>query len=79
MAKTPEELAALREKLEAVRDEINNLSEDELKQIAGGDDESDCYGKCPKCGSRDVKQDNSNIMIIWTCNNCGYSWETFPA
>ena len=71
MAKTKEELDALKERIKTLKSEVKELSEEELKAIAGGDDETDC-GKpsCPKCGSSNVTADYD--FYVYRCNNCGY-------
>lgn len=38
MAKTPEELKALKEKVDSINDELQDLSDDELEEIFGGFD-----------------------------------------
>ena len=71
MAKTKEELDVLKEKVKALKGELKALSEDELKAIAGGDDETDCKKvKCPKCGSTNVFHGEMG----YTCVDCGYEW-----
>lgn len=77
MAKSPEELAELKEKINSFKAELRELSSDELKQVAGGDDESDCYGKCPKCGSRDCDAEHMGLYTNWTCRKCGNCWQTY--
>ena len=73
MAKTKEELDALKEKLKAIKAELKELSEEELKAIAGGDGETDCQDPtCPKCGSADVSVNVYSKMLH--CNKCGYDW-----
>ena len=70
MAKTKEELDALKAKIKEVRSELGALSEDDIRQIAGGDGESDCKRPtCPKCGSTNVTVDYT--MWLYHCNNCG--------
>ena len=70
MAKTKEELDVLKAKIIAVKNELKSLSEDELKQIAGGDNETDCKKvSCPKCGSTNVSVDYT--LWVYHCNKCG--------
>ena len=71
MAKTKEELDALKKKLKALKGEMKELSEDEIKEIAGGDGETDCKKPtCPKCGSKNITVDY--YTYVYRCNNCGY-------
>ena len=76
MPKTPEELETVKNKISVLKEEIRELSEDELKYIAGGDDETDCGGpKCQKCGSKNVSQLSKDGSVIFHCNNCGHEWK----
>ena len=76
MAKTPEELKTLKEKVKALTDELRALSEDELRQIAGGDGESDCKNyKCPRCGCTSWRLNGTT----YTCNGCGYKIHIDPS
>ena len=73
MAKTKEELDALKIKLKALKGELKDLSDEELKAIAGGDDETDCKKvTCPKCGSTDISENIYTHMLV--CNSCGYTF-----
>ena len=73
MAKTPEELNALKEKVKALKNELGTLSEDELKQIAGGDETTDCQKvTCPRCGSSKVYFDCT--LGTYICKSCGHVW-----
>ena len=74
MAKTKEELDALKEELKTVKEEIKSLSEEELKSVAGGDDETDCTPlHCPMCNSTDTGP-TRNPRYHWICHTCGYVW-----
>ena len=73
MAKTKEELDALKEKLKDLKGELKELSEEELKAITGGDDETDCKKvTCPRCGSDDVYFDY--LEYLYVCNKCGLTF-----
>ena len=73
MAKTKEELDALKIKLKALKGELKDLSDEELKAIAGGDGETDCKSvSCPKCGSTNVFCYVSTG--IYQCLDCGHEW-----
>ena len=75
MAKTPEELEALKEQIRNVKNELRNLSEEELKQVAGGDGEVDCKKlTCPKCGSTNISTTVIAHVEYHTCKDCGYKW-----
>ena len=70
MAKTNEELDALKEKIRGMKDELKELSGEELRAVAGGDGETDCKKiTCPKCGSTNVHCYVSTG--IYYCRNCG--------
>ena len=47
--KTAEELKALKEEVEALNKKLAELTEEELKQVAGG---NLFYEYCPNCGSK---------------------------
>ena len=47
MAKTKEELNALKEEVETVNEKLTDLTEEELTQVSGGENE---YKICPYCG-----------------------------
>ena len=73
MAKTKEELDALKEKVKELKGELKELSEEELKAIAGGDNETDCQKMhCPQCGSGNVYYDS--IRMWYICRDCGYEF-----
>lgn len=48
MAKSKEELNALKEELGKMNEKLSQLSEDELKEVSGG---AAGLQRCPKCGS----------------------------
>lgn len=49
--KTPEELKAIKEELEAVTKKMSELTEDEMKQVMGGA-EGETVRECPFCGEK---------------------------
>ena len=76
MAKTPEELRELKEKIKAIKGEIGELSREEIDQITGGDDETDCdhpTPTCPKCKSQLVYFDY--YYNVYVCRRCGHQWK----
>ena len=72
MAKTTEELNALKDKVRNLKKELGTLSEEELNQISGGDETTDCTGTktCPRCGSTNVFHSETGCH----CFNCGKEW-----
>ena len=75
MAKSKEELDALKERVKALRGELKELSDEELKTVAGGDDETDCKKlTCPKCGSTSITYRMEPERMILICRDCGYEW-----
>ena len=71
MAKSKEELDALKAKIKELKNELGALSEEELKQVAGGDGETDCKERtCPRCGSHNV----ITYEIEHSCLDCGFIW-----
>ena len=83
--KTKEELIALKEEVEALKKKLAELTEDELKLVAGGEDNGMIAGQCPFCAEyEDYKRiDYSYKIEHWHCGNCGdltyfrleYRWE----
>ena len=75
MAKTSEELDALKERIKTLKSELKELNEDELRAIAGGDGETDCEQiYCPECGCQDLSYSDG----YFCCRRCGCVFK-FPA
>ena len=69
MAKSLEELNSLKEKFDALKEELSGLSEEELNHVTGGDDSAeDKNVKCPRCGGENWRRE----MYAYVCTNCGY-------
>ena len=68
--KTAEELNALKEEVEALNRKLHELSEDELKQVAGGYLFNEY---CPNCGCKLIEIPDDHAFSIWlVCLDCGY-------
>ena len=77
MAKTKEELDALKNKVKDIKSEIMALSKEELSMVAGGDDDTDCTKQvhCPKCGSTKISCEFDGEKCYCICRSCGYQWD----
>jgi len=49
------------------------LSEAELAGIAGGGGSNESWKSCPKCGSKNIKEQQFGSHTQYTCLDCGYS------
>lgn len=69
--KTKEELKALKIELDNLNKKLNELSQDELKEVTGGR-----YNEtpCPKCGSHDLSWISTGHALVYQCYNCGHVW-----
>ena len=69
--KTAGELKTLKEELEALNKKLAELTEEELKQVAGG---NLFYEYCPNCGSKlmEIPDENSQTIIWSICPCCGF-------
>lgn len=70
MAKTEKELSDLRRKLDNLNEELKDLTEDEMRQIAGGEDDDFHWRLCPVCKTW-VELDCTGAG---TCPKCGFRW-----
>ena len=61
MAKTKEELNALKEEVETLNKKLAELTEEELKQVTGGDSWEEVK-VCRKCGSQYTGMHHCNTL-----------------
>lgn len=71
MAKTEKELQDLKQRLDSLRSELETLSDEELKVIAGGEEDDFHWRLCPACKTW-VELD---CMGHGICPKCGYRWD----
>lgn len=79
--KTPEELTALKAEVEAVKEKLADLTEEELKQITGGTDGRGEVWFCKYCctatfqtwagvGEGWDRDGNKHMCDLWVCERC---------
>ena len=66
--KTKEELNALKEEIETLNRKLAELTEEELKQVAGGEDDPSV---CPYCGGTLTPFEWSRGEDTFRCDRCG--------
>ena len=71
--KTKEELNALKAEVETVSRKLAELTEEELAQVAGGEDNGIISTQCPFCAEyKDYYRiDYSYKIEHWHCGKCG--------
>ena len=74
--KSKEELKELKEEYKTACKKLKELSEDELKQVAGGHREYGAvyHSPCPKCGGTMICIDDYELLVMTDihCLYCGY-------
>ena len=75
--KTKEKLNALKEEVETLNKKLSELTEEELKQVAGGEGHISCW--CPDCGGL-LKQLTYFIdeYPVYVCTVCGKIYDERP-
>ena len=70
--KTPEELNALKEEVETLNKKLTKLTEEELKQVPGGETSPNRLNirKCTKCGYK-FETSSEGVGLAVYCPKCG--------
>ena len=71
--KTKEELNALKEEFESLNKKLAELSEEEIAQVTGGEDNGIISTQCPFCAEYEdyYKTDHTYKIEHWHCGKCG--------